>query len=40
MTQAEAEAAFVNPMVYLERFLQRPRHVEVQVLADEHGNAI
>ena len=40
MTQAEAEAAFGNPMVYMERFLQRPRHVEVQVLADEHGNAI
>nr|WP_314228274.1 acetyl-CoA carboxylase biotin carboxylase subunit [uncultured Kingella sp.] len=40
MTRAEAEAAFGNPMVYMERFLQRPRHVEVQVLADEHGNAI
>ena len=40
MTKAEAEAAFGNPMVYMERFLQRPRHVEVQVLADEHGNAI
>ncbi len=40
MTKAEAEAAFGNPMVYMERFLQRPRHVEIQVLADEHGNAI
>ena len=40
MTRAEAEAAFGNPMVYMERFLQRPRHVEIQVLADEHGNAI
>ena len=40
MTRTEAEAAFGNPMVYMERFLQRPRHVEVQVLADEHGNAI
>ena len=40
MTRAEAEATFGNPMVYMERFLQRPRHVEVQVLADEHGNAI
>ena len=40
MTRAEAEAAFGNPMVYMERFLQRPRHVEVQVLADERGNAI
>ncbi|MDK4689517.1 acetyl-CoA carboxylase biotin carboxylase subunit [Kingella negevensis] len=40
MTKAEAEAAFGNSMVYMERFLQRPRHVEIQVLADEHGNAI
>ena len=40
MTRAEAEAAFGNPMVYMERFLQRPRHVEIQVLADEHGNAV
>ena len=40
MTKAEASAAFGNPMVYMERYLQRPRHVEIQVLADEHGNAI
>ena len=40
MTRAEAEAAFGNPMVYMERFLQRPRHVEIQVLAYEHGNAV
>ena len=40
MTKTEAEAAFGNPMVYMERYLQRPRHVEIQVLADEHGNAI
>ena len=40
MTRAEAEAAFGNPIVYMERFLQRPRHVEIQVLADEHGNAV
>lgn len=40
MTKAEAEAAFGNPMVYMERFLQKPRHIEIQVLADEHGNAI
>ena len=33
MTKAEAEAAFGNPMVYMERFLQRPRHVEIPVLA-------
>ena len=40
MTKAEAGAAFGNPMVYMERYLHRPRHVEIQVLADEHGNAI
>ncbi|MFC2414573.1 acetyl-CoA carboxylase biotin carboxylase subunit [Neisseria elongata] len=40
MTKAEAGAAFGNPMVYMERYLQRPRHVEIQVLADEHGNVI
>ena len=40
MTKAEAGTAFGNPMVYMERYLQRPRHVEIQVLADEHGNAI
>ena len=40
MTKTEAGAAFGNPMVYMERYLQRPRHVEIQVIADEHGNAI
>ncbi|MGH7186859.1 MAG: biotin carboxylase N-terminal domain-containing protein, partial [Pseudomonadota bacterium] len=40
LTQAEAEAAFRNPQVYLEKFLEHPRHVEIQVLADTHGNAI
>lgn len=40
MTKAEAQAAFGNPMVYMERFLQRPRHIEIQVLADEYGHAI
>ena len=40
MTQSEAAAAFGNPMVYMEKFLGNPRHIEIQVLADEHGNAI
>ncbi len=40
MTKAEAQSAFGNPMVYMERYLQKPRHIEFQVLADEHGNAI
>jgi acetyl-CoA carboxylase biotin carboxylase subunit len=40
LTQSEARAAFGNPVVYMEKFLERPRHVEIQVLADSHGNAI
>jgi len=40
MTQAEAEAAFSNGMVYMEKYLENPRHVEFQVLSDTHGNAI
>lgn len=40
LTRTEAEAAFGNPMVYLEKFLVNPRHVEVQVLSDGQGNAI
>ncbi|MCM2502838.1 acetyl-CoA carboxylase biotin carboxylase subunit [Aureimonas altamirensis] len=39
-TREEAARAFGNPAVYLEKFLQAPRHVEIQVLADEHGNAV
>lgn len=39
-TQAEAEAAFGNGMVYMEKFLETPRHVEIQVMADTHGNAV
>jgi acetyl-CoA carboxylase biotin carboxylase subunit len=40
LTQGEAGAAFGSPVVYMEKFLERPRHVEIQVLADNHGNAI
>ncbi|NOX53019.1 MAG: acetyl-CoA carboxylase biotin carboxylase subunit [Planctomycetes bacterium] len=36
----EAEKAFKNPGVYIEKFIENPRHVEVQILADSHGNAI
>ncbi|MEN6406334.1 MAG: acetyl-CoA carboxylase biotin carboxylase subunit [Thermoguttaceae bacterium] len=38
--QAEAEAAFGNADIYLEKYIERPRHVEVQVLADQHGNVV
>ena len=37
---AEAQAAFGNPGIYIERYVERPRHVEVQVLGDTHGNLI
>ena len=40
MCRNEAETAFNNPAVYIERFVQNPHHVEIQVLADQHGNAI
>ena len=40
MTREEAGRAFGNPEVYMEKFLERPRHVEIQVLADTHGNAV
>jgi len=38
--QSEAEANFGNPAVYIERYIEKPRHVEVQILADTHGHAI
>jgi acetyl-CoA carboxylase biotin carboxylase subunit len=40
MTRAEAKAAFNNDVVYMEKYLENPRHVEFQVLADQHGNAV
>ncbi|MEE9575142.1 MAG: acetyl-CoA carboxylase biotin carboxylase subunit, partial [Gammaproteobacteria bacterium] len=40
LTKSEAATAFGNDVVYMEKYLQHPRHVEIQVLADEHGNAI
>ena len=40
VTQSEAGAAFGSEVVYLEKFLQKPRHVEIQVLADGQGNAV
>ena len=40
MTKSEAQAAFGNPVVYMEKFLEKPRHIEFQVLADSHKNTI
>ncbi len=38
--KAEAEAAFGNSDVYLEKFIENPRHIEIQILADQHGNVV
>lgn len=38
--QGEADAAFGNPGVYLEKFIEKPRHIEIQILADNYGNVI
>jgi acetyl-CoA carboxylase biotin carboxylase subunit len=40
MTRQEAGAAFGNPAVYMEKFLENPRHIEIQVMADQHRNAV
>jgi len=39
-TKAEAGSAFGNPSVYMEKYLQNPRHVEIQIIADTHKNAV
>lgn len=39
-TKAEAQSAFGNPAVYMEKYLQNPRHIEIQILADQHKNAV
>lgn len=38
--QKEAETAFGNPGVYLEKYVEEPRHVEIQIMGDKHGNAV
>ena len=38
--QSEAAAAFGNGDLYMEKFIERPRHIEFQILADEHGNVV
>lgn len=40
LTKTEAAAAFNNDQVYMEKYLETPRHIEIQVIADEHGNAV
>lgn len=40
MAKAEAKASFSNDIVYMEKYLQNPRHIEIQILADKHGNVV
>ena len=40
MARAEAEAGFGNPDLYIEKYIERPRHIEIQLLADHHGNVV
>jgi acetyl/propionyl-CoA carboxylase alpha subunit len=40
MTMGEAESAFGDPSVYLEKYIEKPKHIEIQVMADRHGNVI
>ncbi|MCX8035986.1 MAG: acetyl-CoA carboxylase biotin carboxylase subunit [Candidatus Sumerlaeia bacterium] len=40
MAQSEAQKAFDNPQVYIEKYFERPRHIEIQILADRHGTTI
>jgi acetyl-CoA carboxylase biotin carboxylase subunit len=40
LTRTEAQAAFGNPIVYMEKYLEKPRHIEVQVLSDEHRGVV
>ena len=40
LAQAEAQASFGRPEVYLEKYIEEPRHIEVQIFADEHGNVV
>ena len=40
LTKTEAQAAFGNPMVYMEKYLENPRHIEIQIMADAHRNVV
>jgi acetyl-CoA carboxylase biotin carboxylase subunit len=40
MASAEAQGAFANPDLYLEKYIENPRHIEIQLMADQHGNVV